>query len=525
MKKIILLFSLMAYSVISYGQTLGLTTTSTTVPTGTTITSTGTGESSSVYFKAVQAVLISVSPSQYQQNATQSAIGATYFNPSTHVPTSLQTKVISTAPVPITVTYDFQMVPWDAVNNKYLAPVDCNITVTINPAPTIFYNVQKSQAFTKNNCGAGYQGSSVTYTVAAAKYSSTISQADADSKATADITANGQNYANVNGTCLLIYYNVQKQGSYYDQSCSQGYYGATPVIYTVPAAKYSSTVSQSDADSKAQADVTANGQAYANVNGTCTVIPPPVITGTSASGTVLTVTYTNTTPPIATNAVEIQALDNLTGAVIGSTTGTGTSNFVNLIAGRTYTVTVIVFDSQHTSSDNTSAPVTVTMPGTLVPPTTYYNNQMSQNFVDKNCGAGYTGSTVAYTVPAMTYTSLISLADANSKAQADINANGQNYANTHGTCTQVSGVPTFTITYGGHGGIVTFAVTPNIPYPSTSILYWTDTNTGQTGGTAGNPTGWSSTLIDGHTYQIYFVCYGGGTPGSATSATQSYYMP
>jgi hypothetical protein len=39
--------------------------------------------------------------------------------------------------------------------------------------------------------------------VAAGKYASLISQADADQQAQNDINANGQNYANANGTCTL----------------------------------------------------------------------------------------------------------------------------------------------------------------------------------------------------------------------------------------------------------------------------------------------------------------------------------
>jgi YD repeat-containing protein len=58
----------------------------------------------------------------------------------------------------------------------------------------------------------------------------------------------------------------------------------------------------------------------------------------------------------------------------------------------------------------------------------------------KVCGAGFTGSSVTYTVPAGTYSSTLSIADADAKAQADVTANGQNYANDMGTCTATSNV-------------------------------------------------------------------------------------
>jgi hypothetical protein len=56
-------------------------------------------------------------------------------------------------------------------------------------------------------------------------------------------------------------------------------------------------------------------------------------------------------------------------------------------------------------------------------------------FTRNNCGTGYTGSTVTYTVPANTYFG----PNADALAQADVNNNGQAYANAHGTCTQNSG--------------------------------------------------------------------------------------
>ncbi|MEJ0106575.1 MAG: DUF5977 domain-containing protein [Bacteroidota bacterium] len=74
-------------------------------------------------------------------------------------------------------------------------PEDCGI-------PSAWNNIQKSGAFTKNNCGSGYVGTSVTYTVAELAYNSTVSQAAADQLAQNDVDANGQNYANTTGTCI-----------------------------------------------------------------------------------------------------------------------------------------------------------------------------------------------------------------------------------------------------------------------------------------------------------------------------------
>jgi len=64
-----------------------------------------------------------------------------------------------------------------------------------------YYSAAVSGSFTKNNCPAGFTGSSVTYTVPAGSYGSDISQADADAQALNDLNTNGQIYANMNGSC------------------------------------------------------------------------------------------------------------------------------------------------------------------------------------------------------------------------------------------------------------------------------------------------------------------------------------
>ncbi|OQP63670.1 DUF5977 domain-containing protein [Niastella populi] len=62
----------------------------------------------------------------------------------------------------------------------------------------------------------------------------------------------------------------------------------------------------------------------------------------------------------------------------------------------------------------------------------WYNFATSAPFVKNNCAPGGSGSTVTYPVAADTYSSGISQADADAKAQNDINTNGQNFANNNG---------------------------------------------------------------------------------------------
>jgi YD repeat-containing protein len=63
----------------------------------------------------------------------------------------------------------------------------------------------------------------------------------------------------------------------------------------------------------------------------------------------------------------------------------------------------------------------------------FSNVSKSGPYTRNNCTTG-TGTTVTYTVPAGTYSSLISQADADQKAQNDLNNNGPSYANTNGNC-------------------------------------------------------------------------------------------
>ena len=112
----------------------------------------------------------------------------------------------------------------------------------------------------------------VTYTVPAGRYNSTTSQGAADALATADVTANKQTYANTNGSCSptaqVTYYNVQKSGTATRNNCGYCYRGQS-VTYIVSAGTYTSIISQVDADNKANNDVRANKQAYANATGGC----------------------------------------------------------------------------------------------------------------------------------------------------------------------------------------------------------------------------------------------------------------
>ncbi len=70
-------------------------------------------------------------------------------------------------------------------------------------------------------------------------------------------------------------------------------------------------------------------------------------------------------------------------------------------------------------------------------PATYHNLAVSEVFTKNNCAANYVGGNVAYTIPDSKYTSTISQEDVDQKVQAELDAMGQNYANSNGTCKQL----------------------------------------------------------------------------------------
>lgn len=95
------------------------------------------------------------------------------------------------------------------------------------PIPS-WTNDTKSGIATRNNCGTGSTGSSVTYIVPAGTYTSFVSKEDANNKAQADVNTNKQNYANVNGTCTVDKFFVIN---------SRSYHGAARRVFVVPPGK------------------------------------------------------------------------------------------------------------------------------------------------------------------------------------------------------------------------------------------------------------------------------------------------
>src|SRR5690606_29817513 len=65
--------------------------------------------------------------------------------------------------------------------------------------------------------------------------------------------------------CPTTFYNKTVSETFVRSNCAANYQGAQ-VTYTVAANTYSSTISQEDADRKAELAILTNGQTYANAN-------------------------------------------------------------------------------------------------------------------------------------------------------------------------------------------------------------------------------------------------------------------
>jgi hypothetical protein len=143
--------------------------------------------------------------------------------------------------------------------------------------PIIYHNVAVSRTFTRSNCAAGETPGTATYIVPAGKYQGST-QGAADLLAQTDLTTNGQNYANANAVCTApVIYSSKAQSKVFTKNDCPVNYTAGSINYLVQAGRYTSTISQVDADNKAIQDLNANGQTYANANAICTAPAKTII--------------------------------------------------------------------------------------------------------------------------------------------------------------------------------------------------------------------------------------------------------
>jgi|GEM_PF-3129562 len=258
-----------------------------------------------------------------------------------------------------------------------------------------YWNNEKSGVFTKNNCKDGATADPVTYTIPAETLYGLASQEQADQNAQYAVNANGQAYANTNGICTFK--NKMISRFFIKSNCEESAVLNEPMPYIIEAGKYTSTISQADADAKASVDLNSNGQEYVNANGSCV--------------------YKN----IAINRF---FLKNDCG-----NSGAPSAEIYYIIEPGKYTSEISQADADNQALAEGQA--FANSNGTCG----FKNVAKSGLFTKNDCSGFKTPEVVSYVVAAGTYTSATSQEEADYLAQQDVEANGQEYANSNGGCT------------------------------------------------------------------------------------------
>lgn len=271
----------------------------------------------------------------------------------------------------------------------------------------VYRNKRQSALFTKEGCNPETaKGEELEYVVEAGKYTSIISQSDADDKAMKDIEQNGQNWVNEHGRCItILWYNVKKSKSFRKNDCDPDTEEGSLVTMTIEAGQFSSTISQKDADRKAEAELNAKGQDYANSHGTCNTIK----------------WYNDRKSKMFQKTdCEVTEVGSMVEYVVE--------------AGR-FSSSVSKEDANQKALEALEAegPGYANEHGTCET-NLWYNVEKSKVFYKNDCEDGSIGAPYTYTVEAGKYTSGVSQEDADKKALDDIEKNGQDQANLNGEC-------------------------------------------------------------------------------------------
>lgn len=271
----------------------------------------------------------------------------------------------------------------------------------------VYRNKRQSALFTKEGCNSETErGEELEYVVEAGKYTSIISQSDADDKAMKDIEQNGQNWVNEHGRCItILWYNVKKSKSFRKNDCDPDTEEGSLVTMTIEAGQFSSTISQEDADRMAEAELDAKGQDYANSHGTCNTIK----------------WYNDRKSKMFQKTdCEVTEVGSMVEYVVE--------------AGR-FSSSVSKEDANQKALEALEAegPGYANEHGTCET-NLWYNVEKSKVFYKNDCEDGFIGAPYTYTVEAGKYTSDVSQEDADQKALDDIEKNGQEQANLNGEC-------------------------------------------------------------------------------------------
>lgn len=271
----------------------------------------------------------------------------------------------------------------------------------------VYRNKRQSALFTKEGCDPETEkGEELEYVVEAGKYTSIISQSDADDKAMKDIEQNGQNWVNEHGRCItILWYNVKKSKSFRKNDCDPDTEEGSLVTMTIEAGQFSSTISQEDADRKAEAELNAKGQDYANSHGTCNTIK----------------WYNDRKSKMFQKTdCEVTEVGSMVEYVVEA--GRFSSSISKEDANRK---ALEALEEEGPGYANEHGTCETNL---------WYNTEKEKVFYKNDCEDGFVGAPYTYRVEAGKYTSDVSQEDADQKALDDIERNGQNQANLNGEC-------------------------------------------------------------------------------------------
>ena len=271
----------------------------------------------------------------------------------------------------------------------------------------VYRNKRQSALFTKEGCNPETEkGEELEYVVEAGKYTSIISQSDADDKAMRDIEQNGQNWVNEHGRCItVLWYNVKKSKAFRKNDCDPDTEEGSLVTMTIEAGQFSSTISQEDADRKAEAELDAKGQDYANSHGTCNTIK----------------WYNDRKSKMFQKTdCEVTEVGSMVEYVVEA--GRFSSSISKEDANRK---ALEALEEEGPGYANEHGTCETNL---------WYNTEKEKVFYKNDCEDGFVGAPYTYRVEAGKYTSDVSQEDADQKALDDIERNGQNQANLNGEC-------------------------------------------------------------------------------------------
>ena len=321
-----------------------------------------------------------------------------------------------------------------------------------------------SETFQKNDCEIPDSGTEVEVSEADVEgnpFISFVSQEDADNKAKEAVKAQGQNIANQKGKCRFVgVYSKQ----FTKDNCGSCHHGVPmSVTQDMVGGPFYSNESQEEANRLAQEAVEAQGQAYVNKNGTCEIDNTDPVWEDSEPLETKCEGGKSYKKQVNTNECYGGADERWVegGDKVCAWTGTYSKEFTKQCAdggvGSKVTidqddVTGGPFTSTVSQEDaNSKAQAAVEQQGQALADaqgTCTWTGKASKVFTRNNCGSCQHGSSVTVTQDQVggPFTSNISQADANKKAQDAVNSQGQAVANKNGDCVADSTTPSWSNT-------------------------------------------------------------------------------